>query len=95
MPDEHPLVAAYRAFSPASEVLAERAQAVFPGGDTRSSAHYVARLSQIEGLVFQRVREGTRRNHFNFTVQIDEEALGDIQRAIDFLGRLAEEHRIH
>jgi glutamate-1-semialdehyde 2,1-aminomutase len=38
--DEHPLVGAYRAFSPTSEKLAKRAQAVFPGGDTRSSAHY-------------------------------------------------------
>ena len=37
---EHPLIAAYRSFSPASEALAERAAAVFPGGDTRSSAHY-------------------------------------------------------
>lgn len=38
--DEHPLVAAYRAYSPTSAKLATRAQAVFPGGDTRSSAHY-------------------------------------------------------
>ena len=37
---EHPLVAAYRAFSPASEKLSQRARTVFPGGDTRSSAHY-------------------------------------------------------
>ena len=37
---EHPLIAAYRQFSPTSERLAERAQAVFPGGDTRASAHY-------------------------------------------------------
>ena len=40
MGDEHPLVAAYRAFSPGSEVLAQRARKVFPGGDTRASAHY-------------------------------------------------------
>ncbi len=40
MRDEHPLVAAYRAFSPTSEKLSKRAQTVFPGGDTRSSAHY-------------------------------------------------------
>lgn len=40
MRDEHPLVAAYRAFSPTSEKLCKRAQAVFPGGDTRASAHY-------------------------------------------------------
>lgn len=37
---EHPLIAEYRRFSPTSESLARRAQAVFPGGDTRSSAHY-------------------------------------------------------
>lgn len=37
---EHPLVTEYRKFSPGSEALALRAQAVFPGGDTRSSAHY-------------------------------------------------------
>ncbi|MEM7080527.1 MAG: aspartate aminotransferase family protein [Pseudomonadota bacterium] len=40
MNDEHPLVARYRVFSPTSERLAHRAQEVFPGGDTRSSAHY-------------------------------------------------------
>jgi len=37
---EHPLVQAYRKFSPTSAARAERARAVFPGGDTRSSAHY-------------------------------------------------------
>ncbi len=37
---EHPLIAAYRQISPSSGQLAGRAQAVFPGGDTRSSAHY-------------------------------------------------------
>ena len=30
---EHPLVSAYRQFSPTSESLAQRAQKVFPGGD--------------------------------------------------------------
>ena len=38
--EEHPLISAYRQFSPTSESLAKRAQVVFPGGDTRSSAHY-------------------------------------------------------
>ena len=38
--EEHPLVTEYRRFSPGSETLAERSTAVFPGGDTRSSAHY-------------------------------------------------------
>ena len=60
MHDEHPLVAAYRDFSPGSEKLATRAQTVFPGGDTRSSAHYGpyplvmreahgARLTDVDG----------------------------------------------
>ncbi len=34
------LIDLYRAFSPTSARLAERTQTVFPGGDTRSSAHY-------------------------------------------------------
>ncbi|MDA0791980.1 MAG: hypothetical protein O2780_21285, partial [Proteobacteria bacterium] len=37
---EHPLISSFRRFSPTSETLARRAQTVFPGGDTRSSAHY-------------------------------------------------------
>ncbi|HEY5646698.1 MAG TPA: aspartate aminotransferase family protein [Pseudomonadales bacterium] len=40
MSGEHPLVAAYRAFSPTSEAVGRRARNVFPGGDTRSSAHF-------------------------------------------------------
>ena len=40
MRSEHPLVAEYRQFSPTSASFADRAQAVFPGGDTRASAHY-------------------------------------------------------
>ncbi len=37
---EHPLITKYREFSPSSGELGERARTVFPGGDTRSSAHY-------------------------------------------------------
>jgi glutamate-1-semialdehyde 2,1-aminomutase len=37
---EHTLIAQYREFSPSSGALGERARTVFPGGDTRSSAHY-------------------------------------------------------
>lgn len=37
----HPLESEYRAFSPASAALADRARRVFPGGDTRASAHYL------------------------------------------------------
>ena len=36
----HPVIESYRAFSPTSEALAKRACEVFPGGDTRASAHY-------------------------------------------------------
>ncbi len=38
--EEHPLVTAYREMSPGSAAVAERAVKVFPGGDTRMSAHY-------------------------------------------------------
>lgn len=38
--DEHPLVTQYRSWSPKSEQLSHRARKVFPGGDTRASAHY-------------------------------------------------------
>ena len=39
--EEHPLIAEYRKYSPKSEALAEKAKRVFPGGDTRASAHYL------------------------------------------------------
>ena len=38
--NEHPLVIKYKNFSPNSENLAAKAREVFPGGDTRASAHY-------------------------------------------------------
>ncbi len=37
---EHPLIEKYRDFSPSSGEMSLKARAVFPGGDTRSSAHY-------------------------------------------------------
>ena len=40
MSKDHPLVSEYRKFSPLSESLAKKAKDVFPGGDTRASAHY-------------------------------------------------------
>ena len=57
---EHPLITRYREFSPVSGETFTRAQAVFPGGDTRASAHYApyplimergkgARLTDIDG----------------------------------------------
>ncbi|MDK1023575.1 MAG: aspartate aminotransferase family protein [Gammaproteobacteria bacterium] len=40
MQSEHPIDARYRAWSPESSQLSKRACEVFPGGDTRASAHY-------------------------------------------------------
>jgi glutamate-1-semialdehyde 2,1-aminomutase len=37
---EHPIDASYRAWSPESDKLNKRSCEVFPGGDTRASAHY-------------------------------------------------------
>jgi len=51
---EHPLITEYRHFSPGSAAIAERARAVFPGGDTRSSAHfepYPLTMEKAEGCV--------------------------------------------
>jgi len=38
--EEHPLITEYRNWSQESERLSRRARKVFPGGDTRASAHY-------------------------------------------------------
>lgn len=38
--EEHPLITEYRNWSQKSEQLSRRARKVFPGGDTRASAHY-------------------------------------------------------
>lgn len=40
MKKEHPLIEAFRRFSPTSERYYDRASQVFPGADTRSSAHF-------------------------------------------------------
>lgn len=41
MADEvHPLVEKYQAWSPGSAELMQRGRRVFPGGDTRASAHF-------------------------------------------------------
>ncbi len=40
------------------------------------TARYLDRLKGVPGLHFQRIRPGTVRNFFNFTVEIDEEAFG-------------------
>lgn len=54
---EHPLVTAYREFSPGSEAMAARARAVFPGGDTRSSAHYAPYPLVMESAAGCRLRD--------------------------------------
>jgi len=38
--EEHQLIAEYRSWSEKSEQMSHRARKVFPGGDTRASAHY-------------------------------------------------------
>ncbi len=85
-PAEHPLVAAYRAFSPTSAELAARARAVFPGGDTRSSAHYGpyplvmaeaqgCRLTDVDGNVLLDFMN-------NFTSLVHGHAQPDVVRAV-------------
>tara|TARA_B100000678_G_C18187417_1_gene493789 strand:+ start:97 stop:1470 length:1374 start_codon:yes stop_codon:yes gene_type:complete len=56
MSKDHPLVAEYRKFSPISESLAKKAKEVFPGGDTRASAHYnpyPLTMSEASGCVLK------------------------------------------
>lgn len=82
----HPVIEKYRAFSPTSEKLSLQASKVFPGGDTRSSAHYGpyplsmaeahgCRLTDVDG------------NHFidfmnNFTSLIHGHAHPDVVTAV-------------
>jgi len=84
---EHPLVTAYRAFAPTSEVLSKRAQMVFPGGDTRSSAHFApyplvmdsgrgCRLRDVDGNEFLDCMN-------NFTSLIHGHAHPDVVAAIE------------
>ncbi len=83
---EHPLVTAYRQFSPTSESLAERTQAVFPGGDTRSSAHYDPYPLVIESASGCRMRDvdGNEIVDFmnNFTSLIHGHAHPDVVAAV-------------
>ena len=56
MSKDHPLVTEYRKFSPISESLAKKAKEVFPGGDTRASAHYnpyPLTMSEASGCVLK------------------------------------------
>lgn len=57
MSTEHPLIKKYRDFSPGSEAAAREASGVFPGGDTRSSAHYAPYPLFIETAKGCRMRD--------------------------------------
>ena len=83
---EHPLVTEYRKFSPASEAIAERAQVVFPGGDTRSSAHYgpyPLMMEKAQGCTLTDI-DGNRFTDFmnNFTSLVHGHAQPDIVSAV-------------
>jgi glutamate-1-semialdehyde 2,1-aminomutase len=85
--EEHPLVSAYRAFSPASESLSFRARAVFPGGDTRASAHFGPYPLVISGASGCRLTDvdGNELLDFmnNFTSLIHGHAHPDVVAAIE------------
>ena len=83
---EHPLVEKYRAFSPASEKLSQRARTVFPGGDTRSSAHYAPyplAIAQAKGCRMRDI-DGHEILDFmnNFTSLIHGHAHPDVVSAV-------------
>jgi glutamate-1-semialdehyde 2,1-aminomutase len=83
---EHPLITEYRQFSPGSESLAKRGQHVFPGGDTRSSAHYGPYPLVIESAAGCRMRDvdGNEVVDFmnNFTSLIHGHAFPDVVSAV-------------
>lgn len=82
------VVQQYRRFSPTSERFAERAQRVFPGGDTRASARahygpYPLMVAQAAGAVMTDV-DGNRVLDFmnNFTSLIHGHAFPPIVEAV-------------
>ena len=82
----HPIIEQYIAFSPGSEALAKRAAEVFPGGDTRSSAHYgpyPLAMAQANGCVLTDV-DGHEIIDFmnNFTSLIHGHAHPDVVNAV-------------
>jgi glutamate-1-semialdehyde 2,1-aminomutase len=86
MSQEHPLITRYREFSPQSAALAERARQVFPGGDTRSSAHYgpyPLTMARASGCVMTDV-DGNQLLDFmnNFTSLIHGHAHPDVVAAV-------------
>lgn len=83
---EHPLISKYRTFSPSSEQLADRARKVFPGGDTRASAHYGPYPLVMQGASGCRMRDidGNEVLDFmnNFTSLIHGHAHPDVVEAV-------------
>jgi glutamate-1-semialdehyde 2,1-aminomutase len=86
MGEEHPLIEEYKRFSPTSGAMAERAQRVFPGGDTRASAHYGPYPLVIESSAGCRMRDvdGNEIIDFmnNFTSLIHGHAQPDVVAAV-------------
>ena len=81
----HPIIEQYIAFSPGSQALAKRAVEVFPGGDTRASAHYgpyPLAMAHAEGCVLTDV-DGHEIIDFmnNFTSLIHGHAHPDVVEA--------------
>ena len=82
----HRIIEQFIAFSPGSEALAKRAAEVFPGGDTRSSAHYgpyPLAMAQASGCVLTDV-DGHEIIDFmnNFTSLIHGHAHPDVVNAV-------------
>ena len=86
MSTEHPLVTEYRHFSPKSAQVAARARDVFPGGDTRSSAHYGPYPLAIERAAGCRVQDADGHELIdfmnNFTSLIHGHAQPDVVAAV-------------
>ena len=89
MSTEHPLVTEYRHFSPKSAQVAARARDVFPGGDTRSSAHYGPYPLAIERAAGCRVQDADGHELIdfmnNFTSLIHGHAQPDVVAAVQEL----------
>jgi glutamate-1-semialdehyde 2,1-aminomutase len=86
MESEHPIDASYRAWSPESAELSKRSCEVFPGGDTRASAHYEPYpliMEKGEGCYLYDI-DGHRILDFmnNFTSLVHGHANGNVVEAV-------------
>lgn len=84
--EEHPLITQYRRFSPRSDEYAVRARQSFPGGDTRSSAHfepYPLLIEKGEGCVLTDA-DGNQLIDFmnNFTSLVHGHAFAPVVEAV-------------